>query len=727
MNLDDALKTFINESRELLEQMEAALLGIEQQPDDAELINGIFRAAHTIKGSAGLFGLEQIVAFTHVAESVLDRVRDSLLVIDAELVAILLAARDHIGTLIDHLAQGETPDAATHQQGSELTERLHRYLNPTPTATKAAMPVEHAHIPERETGRVADTDNWHISLRFGRDVLRNGMDPLAFLRYLGTLGQIVRIVTLTDDTPVLSELDAEACWLGFEIVFSSDADKATIESAFDFVREDSHIRILPPRSRIAEYLRLIDALPNEDMRLGEILVRCGTLTPAELDSMLEMQRHGDATQHAPIGEVLVEQKVVQEPVVEAALVRQKQIKENRNAQNASIRVDSTRLDQLINLVGELIIVGSSANLIARQIAHPALLEVTYNMTRMVEEVRDSAMSLRMVQIGATFSRFQRVVHDVAQELGKDIRLEISGGETELDKTVVEKITDPLTHLVRNAMDHGIESRAQRAANGKPEQGVLRLNAWHDSGSIVIEVADDGGGLNTEKIRAKAIERGLITADAVMSEHDIHQLIFAAGFSTADAVSNLSGRGVGMDVVRSNIESLRGSVELLSQAGAGTAVRIHLPLTLAIIDGFLVGVGRERYVIPLETVEECIQFSAAELNLASGEAGYMDLRGEVLPCVRLRDVFDVRYSGATRESIVVVRHGARRVGLVVNALYGELQAVIKPLGRLFEAAQGVGGFTILGDGEVTPVIDVARLIELSAGPLHSRAGGLPVAA
>ncbi|MBS1162084.1 MAG: CheA signal transduction histidine kinase [Proteobacteria bacterium] len=586
MNLDDALHTFIIEAGELLEDMEAALLRIEQTPDDADTINAIFRAAHTIKGSAGLFGFDHVVSFTHVAESVLDKVRNGLIPITSELVALFLAVGDHLAHLIAGIGDKAAPDDTLAHAGAALVARLNVYLDQTAAGSQVTVTAEpEAHL-EKEGGHGVDSDNWHLSLRFGPDVLRNGMDPLSFIRYLSTFGQIVEIVTLADKVPTLSELDPEASYLGFEIAFRTEGDKATIEGAFEFVRDDALIRILPPHSRISEYQRLIGELPQEELRLGEILVRCGTLTPRELDAALNRQADHPDGPALPLGEVLVDQKLVQPRVVEAALDKQKQVKEAKTAESGLIRVNADNLDEHINLIGELIIASAGASLIAQQTVNPALLEAMTRLSRLVEEVRDSALKLRMVQIGATFKRFQRVVRDVSAELGKDIRLEISGGETDLDKTVVEKIGDPLTHLVRNSMDHGIEPAEVRLARGKPAYGTVHLNAYHDSGSIVIEVVDDGGGLKRERILAKAIERGLAKADQQLTDQEIYQLIFLPGFSTVEQVSNLSGRGVGMDVVRRNITALRGTVDIDSSEGVGTTMRIRLPLTLAIIDGVL---------------------------------------------------------------------------------------------------------------------------------------------
>ncbi|MGZ8907230.1 MAG: chemotaxis protein CheA, partial [Methylobacter sp.] len=630
------------------------------------------------------------------------------------LAALFIEAHDHLRELVDHVAEGSQPAEATDHQGKSLIAQLEAYLGETEAETAAGqpdnsddMPVIHQAKLEREQSDIVGTDHWHLSLRFGRDVFRNGMDPFSFVRCLSSLGSIVELVTLIDAIPSAEQMDPETCYLGFEISFSSEADKVAIDSIFNFVRSDCLIRILPPHSKASEYRRLIQELPEEEMRLGEILVKCGTLTPEELDNILRLQaQHGDDPQR-PIGEVLVEQQMVSQPVVEAALEKQQQIKDHKKSEASLIRVDAEKLDELINLVGELIIAGAGTNLIARRAGMADLMESTAILSRLVEEVRDSALALRMVQIGATFNRFQRVVRDVSKELGKDVDLVISGADTELDKTVVEKIGDPLTHLVRNSMDHGIEPAELRIARGKPAKGTLKLNAYHDAGSIVIEVSDDGGGLNKEKILGKAIERGLVSEGAALSDKEIYNLIFEAGFSTADAVSNLSGRGVGMDVVKRNIQALRGTVDLDSVEGQGSTIRIRLPLTLAIIDGFMVGVGNAAYVIPLDMVVECIELRAWAGG--DGDGQYLNLRGEVLPYRRLRDHYDMDGDLVQRENVVVVRYGEHKAGLVVDKLMGEFQTVIKPLGKLFKGEKSIGGFTILGSGEVALIVDVPGLM------------------
>ncbi len=720
INIDQALQTFIAEARELLEDMEKSLLRLESDPGDAENIGAIFRAAHTIKGSAGLFGLDPVVSFTHIVENVLDRVRDGAVPIEGNLVAVLLECCDHMLLLVNIIAdQGGQLDEATLARESDLRQRLTVYQDVP--QSRAAVLVE----PELESsgGGVEGADNWHISLRFGRDVLRNGMDPISFLRYLATLGEIIAITTLPDAMPEAAGMDPESCYLGFEINFKSDADKNTIAGVFEFAQESSTICILPPHSKVAEYIQLISGLPESEKRLGDILVATGALTQRELEDGLSVQQKNAQPDGStpPLGKILVEQHSVEQEVVQAALDKQTQSRESKAKENRYVRVHADKLDELINLVGELVIAGAGANLLAKRANDGAMQEATSTMSRLVEEIRDGALKLRMVPIGDTFSRFQRVVRDVSKELGKDIDLVISGADTELDKTVVEKIGDPLMHLVRNAMDHGIESAEKRLASGKSSKGTLKLNAYHDSGSIVIEISDDGGGLNRDRILKKALERGIVNPNQSLSDQEIYNLIFEAGFSTAEAVTNLSGRGVGMDVVKRNIAALRGTVDLDSHEGEGTTVRIRLPLTLAIIDGFLVGVGKSSYVVPLDMVLECVELSEAERQ-GMRERSYLNLRGEVLPLVPIRMHFEVEGSVSRRENVVVVQYAGQKAGMVVDELLGEFQTVIKPLGKLFSNLRGISGSTILGTGEVALILDVPSLVQQAVNAESKKVSG-----
>ena len=635
MEMQPGLQAFIAESRELLDAMEDALLRLENAPGDAEALNAVFRAAHTIKGSAGVFEFDDIVAFTHSMESVLVEVRAGDVHVDATLIALLLSCGDHCSALVACLSSSDPqPDDALRGEGDTLIAQLEAYLKP------------------------ATRDLWHLSIQFGKDVLRNGMDPLSFIRYLGTLGELDSVATRFDSMPDARSMDPESCYVGAEIDFRGAVDREALEKVFEFVRDDCRLEITPP-SGAAE------------------------ASPAPRD----------------------EAKATPSTVFE----RRRNIGERRTTDGNFVRVRAEKLDELITLIGELVIAGAGTRLLAQRAGNSELIESTVSSEALVEQIRDGARKLRMVPIGETFARFNRVVRDLGQELGKEVELAVTGADTELDKSMIEKVSDPLMHLVRNALDHGIESPQARRDKGKSAQGRLSLNAYHDSGNIVIEVADDGAGLARDKILARAIERGLAESGSELDEAAILQLVMEPGFSTADAVTNVSGRGMGMDVVKRNIEAMRGSVTIDSAPGAGTTVVIRLPLTLAIIDGFLVGVGRSTYVVPLDMVVECIELSAAERAAVRGRS-FINLRDKVLPLLRLRDTFEVAGEAGRRENIVVVQCGGRQAGLVVDSLQGEFQTVIKPLGRIFEHLGGISGSTILGSGEVALILDVPLLVE-----------------
>ena len=631
MNIDEALPTFFAESAELLREMETDLLACTSAAPSADDVNRIFRSAHTLKGSAGLFGFDSIVEFVHEIEAFLDRVRLGKAVLDTKVASVLLECNDHVEKLLALASNGNTPpDPEMRANGIKLLKSLG--AEPHTAAASKTSATEGAAQP-------STSGSWQISLRFSPDVLVAGMDPLGFLRYLNTFGSIKDLTIVDEALPPVAEFDAQKCYVGFEFFFETEAPREKIEGAFEFVRDDCTLKLTPPAPKAAA------GVPTQT------------------------QQSGSAA----------------------------------NA-NQTIRVDSLKLDGLITRIGELITAVAGANLVARRSGSRDFEECMANVTSLVEEIREGSLQLRMVKIGGTFSRFKRVVHDVSRELGKEIELQISGEDTELDKTVVERIADPLTHLVRNAIDHGIEAADVRASRGKSAVGSIKLNAYHDSGTIVIEVSDDGGGLKREKILAKAIERGLIDGSAKPSDSELFNLIFEPGFSTADAVTNLSGRGVGMDVVKRNITALRGVVNIRSVEGAGTTVSVRLPLTLAIINGFQVGVGSTIYVLPLDSIDECVEFSTSEGH------DFTSLRGEVLPFIHLRSLFESNAPPAKRQSIVVVRHGGRRAGIVVDTLLGEFQTVIKPLAKMFTRVDCVSGSSILGTGDVALILDVPAVLE-----------------
>ena len=734
MEIDENLQIFIAEGEELLQDMEDTLLVLENNSDD-ETLNTIFRAAHTIKGSAGLFGLNYIVEFTHVVENVLDDMRNCLIPTSSELITVLMRCKDFIAILISGIADDEEGDKVEREEliqlltafkaGSDQNQNV-----PADAEQKAETNAVESTDTVSNDGaldEIAETDHYHISLRLGPDTFRMGFSPASLFRQLAEVGEIVETVFVGNGIPQLKELDPESCYLGWEIALKSDAKKEQIAEIFEFI-EGSELHVLPPQSQFTEYQHLIEQMPEDELALGQLLLQIGTLTEKELQSILNLQQENLKAGMDPAsqltGKLLVEQNMVQEKVVEEALKKQTKVRENKQKALNFVKVDSSKLDRLINLVGELVINGAKLDQVASGIAHEELTETIEGITMALDDLREISLGLRMVPIGTTFNRYHRVIRDLSKDLNKNIKLEIYGADTELDKTVIEKIGDPLMHLVRNSLDHGIESPEERVRVGKPAEGTITLQAQHEAGYITIQIIDDGKGLDPDVLRQKAIEKGVISEDQKLSKNETFNLIMAAGFSTAEEVSNISGRGVGMDVVRRNIESLRGNIFIDSKLGQGTTMTIQLPLTLAIIDGFNVSIDEESYIFPLDMVHECITLTRDQTDEAAHH-NYITLREEVLPIVHLKEYFDMTLGESAlpaidhdkKNNIVVVKFAGKKVGMMVDDLLGEVQAVIKPLGRIFKELNGFAGFTILGSGLVALVLDIPSLIKQVVGSEH----------
>ncbi|KGJ91791.1 chemotaxis protein CheA [Colwellia psychrerythraea] len=725
MSLDAVLQTFYIEAQEHLESMENMLLKMDEGECDDEMLNDIFRSAHTIKGSAGIFGLDHIVNFTHVVENVLDRARDNEIDIDKNLIDVIFKCRDHMQSLVAVSLDEYNAQTDLQKTDSDLLAALAPWTSTENKQTVAQnnTPAE-SQLDNKLTNEGDNENLWHISLRLSTDCLRNGMDPLSFIKFLSSLGEIKHIETIIDNFPQVDNFDAESLYFAYEIALQSDASLEEIENTFMFVQDDSDITILPPTAKIDDYLLLIDKLPEENQRLGDILVNCGSLTRHSLEQALIAQSTvitatGEQTVTPKLGELLTEQNKVSESIVSAALTKQKQNK-SQVSEGKQIRIDSNRLDHLINLIGELVINQQRIELLSKGVKKPQLTEAVDDFENFTNQIRDAALSLRMVAIGGTFQRFKRLVRDTAQELGKEVELTIDGADTELDRLMVEKLGDPLTHIVRNAMDHGLESIEDRQAAGKNTKGQLKLAAYHEGGHIVIAISDDGNGINKERIREKAIEKGIINTDSKLSDNELFHLIFHPGFSTAAEVTNLSGRGVGMDVVKRNVEALQGSIDISSQAGKGSEFKIRLPLTLAIIDGFHVEAKGTHFIIPQATIIECI-------NLANHQdikgRHCINLRGEMIPYLNMSEIFKLTPSReqtladniiqhSPKRELVIVQFGSDVAGIAVDTLNGEIQTVVKPLGPIFKALKGIGGSSLLGNGEIAFILDVPQLIELA---------------
>lgn len=774
--LREALPAFVSEASEHLQQLEELLLQIEDDPHNRDLLDALFRCAHTIKGSAGIFGLDRIVQFTHHVETLLERLRRGERAFDPDLGTLLLRCADHTRLLLEHCASDTAIDDEAAGTGGALVAALREACGlpasvgdaapPTPAATPAptdagapvdapapadaAAPVDAPAAAAAAAPRDAATptdDAWCVRVSFGADTFRNGMDPLAIISYLQGLGTVHAVQCAHARIPALEELDPECCHLVLEVRLTCPGGSAAIETAFSFVREDCDLSIeriaAPVVSQAAvdaagraaagptgcaagagatsadAAIAPTPSAPGDTTPEGSTLATAGGTAAGPGGKGTAP----DATAADPGGKGTAPDGAAAGPGGGVSVPDGRGDGRPATGGDAAprwIRVRADRLDNLIDLLGELVISSASASLIARESRHSALIEANAQVSGLVEEIRDGTLQLRMVPIGDTFARFRRVVRDTAAELGKDIHLALVGTDTEMDKSVVERIVDPLMHLVRNALDHGLETPQERRAAGKSPQGRLTLEASHESGSIVIRIRDDGRGIDRDRVLARARERGLVGTEAQLSDAEIVNLIFQPGFSTAHAVTNLSGRGVGMDVVRSNIEALRGTVAITSEAGHGACIEIRLPLTLAIIDGFLVGIGDSRFIFPLDSVIEVVEGGAAVLSGGDDCRCVTELRGQLLPVLDLRRLYEIESPAPPRRSIVVLRVGLQRIGVIVDSLHGQHQTVIKPLASIFRGLRGISGSTILGNGEVALIFDVASLADIATSSFEPSA-------
>jgi two-component system chemotaxis sensor kinase CheA len=656
MSLPDPTETFRQEARELLEQLELGLLDLEHDPQNADLVNSTFRALHTIKGSGAMFGFTDVAAFVHEFETAFDRVRKGLSPITPDLIAIALDAKDHVHKLI------EQPDAAT--AGDDILERL-RTLVSTDRFPELPMPKEPAPAiaPVPATG----PKRWRLRFTLPRDALLYGTNPLLLLDELRAIGPC-DIVALTDKVPALGELDPEGTYLGWQVDITADDPAPAIDDVFLFLRDGMDLTLEPMAAAAAA------PTPAPAAAIPPANAPAAAATPTKLVARAE-------TAPAPAAD---------------------------KSASSSLRVSAERLDELMDRVGELVIAQARLTQIAAQSSDGNLKTIAEELERLSSGMRDTTMGIRMVPIGTLFSRFRRLVHDLSRDLGKDIEFITTGEDTELDKTMIEKLADPLVHLIRNSVDHGLESADARRAAGKHARGTVRLSAVYAGAEVAISVSDDGAGLDAQRIRAKAEENGIVAHDARLTDQELYQLIFAPGFSTAREVTSLSGRGVGMDVVKRTIEGLRGTIDLTTRPGAGTTLTLRLPLTLAIIDGMLVRVGNGRYTIPLAAVEECVELPLEAVNNSRGR-NFLDIRGELVPFVRLRETFNTPGEPDSHQKVVIVSSGDGRVGLVVDQIIGNNQTVIKQLSKLHSTLKAFSGATILGDGNVALILDTVHLV------------------
>ncbi len=683
-----------DEAYEILAELESSLLTLETAPDDAETVDRVFRAMHTIKGSGAMFGFDDIASFTHEVETVFDMVRRGELAVTGELIDLTLKARDRIKAMLDGDADSDSDRANAAAIIASLRALVPGGSLKAPAGALAASPT--GKDPSRDQAADDAARTYRIRFRPPKDVFLRGVSPAALLNELRGMGECT-VVAETDAIPLLDDLNPERCYTYWDLLLNTHRKTDAVKDVFIFVEDGSELSI-----DVVDYGV---AAAEEYKNLGDILLERGDVSPEGLRKVLAHQKR--------LGEMLVEAGLVSENKVRTALLEQQHVKERREKRQAaettgSLRVASEKLDLLVNLVGELVTVQARFSQMAERRSDAEMLAFAEEVERLTWELRDNAMSIRMLPIGTTFSRFKRLVRDLSAELGKDIELTAEGAETEIDKTVIDKLFDPLVHLIRNSIDHGIEMPEVREARGKPRRGTVHLSAEHAGANVLIRVRDDGAGLDREAIGARAAAAGLVAPGADLTDKEIAGLIVLPGFSTAQTVTNVSGRGVGMDVVRRGIEALRGSLEIDSRVGEGTTVTVRLPLTLAIIDGLLMSIGKGFFVLPLSSVEECVELSRADSERSNGR-NIVDLRGHAVPYVRLRERFAVGGEPPDIEQIVIADVEGARFGFVVDRVVGELQTVIKSLGRVYRGVDGVSGSTILGDGTVALILDAPRIV------------------
>ncbi len=657
MSMDQVKQIFIAEAKEQLDVMEQCLLEIEAgEAEVYEHVDAIFRAAHTIKGSAGIFGYDDVVAFAHKVENVLDAARSGTLELTLELVATLLDSHHYLHSLI--IALTNTDVASQTDQGKSIELNLCSYLS----SAESVVGQEDEIVIDTCTQEI---ESWLIRITYSQEVYRDGMDPVSQINFLKTLGEVQRVEVFTVFPESMEEYQPELCYLRLAIEFTSSVGQAEIEDVFEFIADSSDISVVKKESG-KELLSAFDVHPsvNDD------------------ESILP------STSFVPVIDT----------------------EQQKTLDNQFLKINAKNLDALINLVGELTTSSAANELLAHTMNNGPLIESVNQTAQLVEKIRDQALSLRLVKMSDTFNRLKRIVRDIAKDQNKDVQLNITGADAELDKTIVDRLIDPLMHLVRNAIDHGIEEQETRLKNGKSVKGNIGIKAYHDAGTFIIEIEDDGKGIDQEKILETAINKGLITESQSLATGEINQLIFEPGLSTAEVITTISGRGVGMDVVKKDIEKLRGQIKVNSERGKGTHFKIRLPLTLAIIDGFEVIVGDTHLVIPSNLIRSCIPFDPAWINV---EHDILNLRGEVVPFVRMSEVLNIQDNNDVRKHIVIVQFGSQKAGLLVEEILGDIQAVVKPLNAIFRSLRGIGGSTVLRTGDIGFIVDIPQLIQFAA--------------
>ncbi len=688
MDKENFVKIFTEEALELLGSLEDRLLELEESPESEELISGVFRVMHTIKGSAGMVGLDKISDFTHRVETILEEVRSGKIRVNKGFIDYTLKARDVILKMI------QEPDYIFLEQEGFFCEFLDN-LDIVEQIEKLSPMTRNIKVEKLED----EPTIFRVIFKPDKDIFSTGTDPLMMVNEVVELGEGL-VLPVYAAIPTISDIKPEECYVSWEIFVSTRKTENDIRDIFIFVEDKSDIKI-------EKYE--VDPSPEAPERLGELLIKRGNIKKEDLEKVLGSQKK--------LGQILVEEKIVSDEEVTKALKAQEYINKNKSKAivqeknvTESIRVNSDKLDSLIDLVGEIVTIYAQMLQMSHESKDSNLISIIERFGLLTEELRDNAMGMRMLPIGSTFSRFRRLVRDLSSELGKEIDLVTIGEDTELDKNVIEQLNDPLVHIIRNSIDHGIESPDERKAKGKTEKGKIKLTAIHSGASVHIVIEDNGGGLNRSRIREKAISKGLIKANEEISDKALLELVFAPGFSTAKAVTNVSGRGVGLDVVKRQIELLKGSVHIESKEGEYTRFTLVLPITLAIIEGLLVKISSEYFVLPLGSVEACVELRALD-KVEHPDKNVIIFRNKMVPYIDLREFFNIKTDREKIEQIVIVNSNSGQVGLLVDHVIGGNQTVIKPLGSMYKNVREISGAAILGNGSVALVLDIEKLVKV----------------
>ncbi|MCA9730797.1 chemotaxis protein CheA [candidate division KSB1 bacterium] len=696
--MDKFTQTFKEEAIELLQQLEESLLELESNQDDMNIIDKVFRAIHSVKGSAGMFGFTQISDFTHEIETVLDLARNGEIQVSNTLIDLVLQARDIILAMLDPECVSEGIEERVTSQIIQQLKAMHpeseKDLNEdTAEVIPEPVPVE----PAPKTEMTSAKGVYWIRFKPEKDIFHSGTNPLNLLTELSMLGKS-EIISHLDNVPDINTYNTDACYFWWDILLITSEDINTIKDVFMFVEDRCELKI--------EKLSINEEMTNNFnfKAFTSIFSRESEFGPLDLLAFLE------EAQEDSLDDILLTDTEDEHGEASIHDIKNRLLKTTPAL--TSVRVPAKKLDKMVDLVGELIVAQAHLSQMASRNDNLELSTISETFDRLCGDLRDNTMSLRMLPIGTTFEKFKRVVRDLSLELKKSVKLKLLGTDTELDKNMIEKLNDPLVHIIRNSMDHGIELPEERERAGKNNSGIIQLAARQAGANIVIEISDDGAGLDAEAIRRKAIENGLLKPETELSENEIFQLIFTPGFSTARNVTNVSGRGVGMDVVRRNIEELKGSIDIASQKGEGTTITINLPLTLAIIEGLLVRIAEDFFILPLAVVSECVELLQKQGNNSS-RRNLINVRGELVPYISLREFFAIDGQPPVISQIVLIEIENSKIGIAVDDVIGEYQTVIKSLGRVYRHIYGLSGATILGDGNVALILDLPAIIQQAA--------------